>query len=100
MKLFFLIALVPLVLGDHVNVTSYPFSATLRTDSTGEPLYMLYWKFDKAKETITFSVRVKTTGWVGFGLSPTGDMIGSDVVIGWVADGTKYFKVSAACAGN
>jgi hypothetical protein len=30
--------------------------------------------------------QVATTGWVGFGLSPNGQMPDSDVVIGWVTD--------------
>ncbi len=39
-SLFVLLALVPLALGDHIDVSSYPFSATLSSDSvTGEPLY-------------------------------------------------------------
>ncbi len=99
-SLFVLLALVPLALGDPIDVSSYPFSATLSSDLvTGEPLYQLYWSFDKTEETVQFSVRVKTTGWVGFGISPDGGMIGSDVVIGWVADdGTAFFDVSTvAC---
>ena len=46
--------------------------------------YKLYWSFSRRNETITFAVRVRTTGWVGFGLSPNGQMPNSDVIIGWV----------------
>lgn len=67
----------------------YRFSATL--DAAG--LYSLFWSFDE--EAIIFAVEVQTTGWVGFGLSPNGQMPGSDVVIGWVdQEGEYYFHVS------
>ncbi|CAI8042465.1 DBH-like monooxygenase protein 1 homolog, partial [Geodia barretti] len=68
------------------DFSSYPFKATLNTAENGG-LYELYWKFDNAKETISFAVRVNATGWVGLGLSPNGQMPNSDVVIGWVTDG-------------
>ena len=84
------VSLLPLALG------SFPFSSTLATDpATGQALYQLYWTFDSTQKTITFNVVVRTTGWVGFGLSPNGGMVGSDVVIGWIAsDGSSYFHVS------
>ena len=70
----------------------YKFSANL----DGEGMYDLFWNFDLAAEEISFAVRVNTTGWVGFGLSPNGQMPGSDVVIGWVDDsGTVNFDVSS-----
>ena len=59
---------------------AYRFSATL--DPNG--LYELYWNYNLTLQTISFAVRVQTTGWVGFGVSPNGQMPGSDVVIGWV----------------
>ena len=60
--------------------------------------YTLYWTYDPAAEEVSFAVFVQTTGWIGFGLSPTGQMPGSDVVIGWVDDsGRSYFDVS--CPG-
>ena len=74
------------------DLSSYPFSATLLEDS-----YELFWRFDRDLKNITFAVRVKTTGWVGFGLSPNGEMTNSDLVLGWVdADDNKrgYLNVS------
>ena len=57
--------------------------------------YTLYWTYDPTAEEVSFAVSVQTTGWIGFGLSPTGQMPGSDVVIGWVDDnGDSYFDVS------
>ena len=70
----------------------YPFRATL-FDDQGQ-YYGLYWNFSIPEATIHFAVNVSTTGWVGFGVSPTGQMPGSDVIIGWVTDdGTAYFHV-------
>ena len=62
--------------------------------------YTLYWDYNPTNNNISFAVRAQTTGWVGFGISPNGGMIGSDVVIGWVQDGRSYFNVSklSVCA--
>ena len=57
--------------------------------------YYIFWTFDLATQRIDFAVRVGTTGWVGFGLSPNGQMPRSDVVIGWVdSNGQAFFHVS------
>ena len=55
--------------GDHEPAEEdfarkYPFSVTLH-----EGFYHLYWNFSTVDETIQFAVKVKTTGWVGFGIS-------------------------------
>ena len=56
--------------------------------------YTLHWNFDLKQQTIGFAVNASTTGWVGFGLSPNGQMPQSDVVIGWVDnDGNTQFHV-------
>ena len=73
------------------NLNAYPFSAVLRTDGNGDPLYTLHWNFSATEETITFGVNVSTNGWVGFGISPNGGMANSDVVIGWVNDNGEVF---------
>ena len=93
----FLLVLSPLLAaggqGPDLSGSKYPFSRILY-DAEGQ-YYGLHWNFDIAAETIHFAVNVSTGGWVGFGVSPTGQMPGSDVVIGWVADsGNKYFHVS------
>ena len=64
--------------------SKYPFHVALSTDPTYQ--YDLYWKIDLEKEIIQFAVNVSTTGWIGFGLSPNGQMPGSDVLIGWISD--------------
>ena len=90
-----LCCLLPLLAtGAHVELSSkYPFQKVL-LDDQGQ-FYELYWNYSVAAGTIHFAVNVSTTGWVGFGVSPNGQMPGSDVVIGWVAAGGKsYFHVS------
>ena len=47
--------------------------------------YDLHWSVQD-DENITFAVRVKTTGWIGFGLSVNGNFFGSDVIMGWIDD--------------
>ena len=89
-----LLGLMPvLATGAHVELSSkYPFHQVLY-DDLGQ-FYGLYWNYSIAAGTIHFAVNVSTTGWVGFGVSPNGQMPGSDVVIGWVADdGSTYFHV-------
>ena len=46
--------------------------------------YIVYWSVDFVEKIINFAVRARTTGWIGFGLSPNGQMPRSDVVIGWM----------------
>ena len=72
----------------------YTFSTVLHTSEQEGKSYILHWDFDLKESTIRFAVNVSTTGWVGFGLSPNGQMPGSDVVIGWVDDdGNAHFHV-------
>ena len=47
-----------------------------------------------ANETLSVTATVKTLGWVGVGLSQTGDMGGADLIIGGVANGQEYIGVS------
>ncbi|KAK3701369.1 hypothetical protein QZH41_008747 [Actinostola sp. cb2023] len=69
--------------------TEYTNSAYLDEKET----FKLHWKIDDTKKEISFAVQVKTLGWVGFGISAgTGNMVGSDVVIGWVKDNKGYLK--------
>ena len=92
--LSFLLSLVFLLAtGADVDLSlKYPFKKSV-FDDQGQS-YEFYWNYSIATGTIHFAVNVSTTGWVGFGVSPNGQMPGSDVVIGWIAaDGEKYFHV-------
>ena len=53
----------------------------------------LFWTVDWDAETVSFAVEAKTTGWVGLGFSNSGQMTGSDVVIGWVKDNKGFLTV-------
>ena len=83
-----LLVFVASALGTHDLSSTYPFRLDLHPD------YTLYWTFDNDAGNITFAVRVRTTGWVGFGLSPNGQMPQSDVVIGWIDGAGNHFDVS------
>ncbi|CAL1540452.1 unnamed protein product [Lymnaea stagnalis] len=52
--------------------------------------YHLYWNANATH--IVFKTRVKTNGYIGFGISPNGGMPGSDIVIGWVKDGVTHWS--------
>jgi hypothetical protein len=49
-------------------------------------MYRFYWSFTSTD--LTGEIHVRTTGWVGFGLSPNGGMDNSDVIVGWIDDKT------------
>lgn len=52
--------------------------------------YVLYWNYTDTD--VIFKCVVKTTGWVGFGLSPNGGMYNSDLILAWFdADSTEKF---------
>ena len=83
-----LAAAMQLAASAHNLEEEYRFSAVL------DDGYRLHWNFDLEQQTVAFAINVSTTGWIGFGLSPNGQMPQSDVVIGWVDnDGTTTFHV-------
>jgi len=80
----------------HANLyTKYPFSADLLSDAN-RGYYTLHWNFSETEKIVKFAVNVSTNGWVGFGISPTGGMVKSDVIIGWINNGASFFQVSQA----
>nr|XP_032817550.1 DBH-like monooxygenase protein 1 homolog [Petromyzon marinus] len=68
--------------------TNLTLSAVLAPDD-----FHLSWAFDS--DQIVLEARVRTRGWVGLGLSSTGMMAGSDVVIGWVDSAAATHLVDA-----
>ena len=84
--------LIHVAIGIHDLQSEFRFTADLAGDD-----YVLHWNVDMENEEITFGVNASTTGWVGFGVSPNGQMPGSDVVIAWVNnDGQVFFQVSSS----
>ena len=53
--------------------------------------YRFYWNFTSTD--LIGEIHCRTSGWVGFGLSPNGNMDKSDVVIGWISNGVTNFTV-------
>lgn len=66
----------------------YPHSTVL--DPEGK--YWLRWGRQGGR--LAFRLEVRTTGYVGFGFSPTGTMAAADIVVGGVARGRPYLQVS------
>ena len=57
--------------------------------------YELYWKYTEGTSRLDIAVRVKTTGWVGLGVSEKGSMVNSDLAVGWVTnEGETVLQVS------
>jgi hypothetical protein len=78
------VATVNLVQCDQHSPCPAEYNRWQYLDATAKK-YLLCWRVDWSDETITFQTKVTTTGWIGLGFSPTGQMPNSDVVIGWVS---------------
>ena len=61
--------------------------------------YNASWMFNSSMDTLHFMVEVRATGWVGFGVAAEApnNMIGYDVAVGGVINGTGYLKVYLCC---
>ena len=61
--------------------------------------YNVSWTFNSSTNTLHFTVTVRTTGWIAFGVAnqaPT-NMVGYDVAVGGVLSGSGYLRVRWAC---
>lgn len=67
----------------------YPHGTVLDPDGN----YWLRWGRQGGR--LAFCLEVRTTGYVGFGFSPTGTMAAADIVVGGVAHGRPYLQVSS-----
>lgn len=56
--------------------------------------YNVSWMFNSSMGTLQFTVKVRATGWIGFGLAAQApnNMVGYDVAVGGVANGAGYLK--------
>lgn len=60
-----------------------------------------YWlRWGRQGGRLAFRLEVRTTGYVGFGFSPTGTMAAADIVVGGVAHGRPYLQVSSRPFGE
>ena len=96
---FILIFILHLVVGKQFG-GSYGTNKLNRTnhgavlDSRGD--FQVHWLKHPETKEIEFRVEVRARGWFGFGISPNGGMINSDIVIGWIDDsGVTHFHVSS-----
>lgn len=55
--------------------------------------YVMGWRFNDTD--IEFELTVKTTGYIGFGISEQGLMNPADMLIGWISQGSMYLGVSS-----
>ncbi|XP_065830167.1 DBH-like monooxygenase protein 1 [Oscarella lobularis] len=85
---FFLFACVVLASTSASLSRKYDFSVSLDDANT----VWLHWTVDHVMGIINIGIEAKTTGWIGFGLSPTGQMPDSDIVTGWVKDGKGFLQ--------
>lgn len=90
------LAILPLII--ITSLSSFVFYSKdilNRHEILRDDIYEVDWTVDFSAEEITFFVTAKTRGFVGFGISYTGSMQHSDIVIGGVFEnGTTYFSVS------
>lgn len=97
-SLAILFAVLALVQGVHDDGGSdlhakYSFSVVLNHDN---PSYILHWSVNLNTKEVSFAINSSSQGWVGLGLSKTGQMIGSDVVTAWIDDnGEPQLQVRA-----
>ena len=64
--------------------------------------FLALWRFDDQADKIYFHLRVKTTGWIGFGFAQTApnDMRDYDVIVGGFSNGRGYLWVSSSFSFN
>ena len=58
--------------------------------------FLLLWRFDDQADKVFYHLRVKTTGWVGFGFAETApnNMQNYDVIVAGYNNGQGYLWVS------
>ena len=58
--------------------------------------FLVFWRFDDQNDNIFIHLRVKTTGWIGFGFAETApsNMMNYDVIVGGYSNGQGYLNVS------
>jgi len=74
--------LAPLATFSAIDFTTYDYQMYLDDDES----FLVAWSVDATQTNITIAVSAPTTGWAGFGLSPTGSMPLSDIAFFWVDD--------------
>ena len=73
---------------------SEQYTYSVQLDNEGH--YTMFYSYDDDSSILRIAVLVETTGWIGLGISPNGQMPGSDVVMGWVdQSGEAFLQVTS-----
>ncbi|XP_075413534.1 putative DBH-like monooxygenase protein 2 [Tenrec ecaudatus] len=93
--LFRLLLLLALALVAHAKGSRLGPRSRLRYSRFLDPSNVMFlrWDFDYEAEVITFELKVRTTGWVGLGVTNRYTNVGGDLVVGGVLpNGNVYFS--------
>ena len=83
LRVCFLTALLLVQVNAHtLDGLSEQYTYNVQLDNEGR--YTMFYSYDTKLSILRIAVLVQTTGWIGLGVSPNGQMPGSDVVMGWV----------------
>ena len=71
--------------------TNMPFSIAFDDNK-----FLVLWRFDDQADKMYYFLRVKTTGWIGFGFAEkaSNNMMDYDVIVGGFSNGKGYLSVS------
>lgn len=78
------------LVNSNVKAQNWDYTYYRALDYDGK--YILGWRYNDTD--IEFELTVQTLGYVGFGISKTGEMYPADLMIGWMSDGQMYLGVS------
>ena len=93
LRVFAALFLVQLVTAHTHDELSEQYTYNVQLDSEGR--YTMFYSYDEDLRILRIAVLVQTTGWIGLGISPNGQMPGSDVVMGWVdGSGRGFLQVT------
>ena len=93
-SLSFLAALLLVQVNAHTHdELSEQYTYNVQLDNEGR--YTMFYSYDTELSILRIAVLVQTTGWIGLGISPNGQMPASDVVMGWVdGSGQTFLQVT------
>ena len=87
--LLWMYSILSMLVNTNGQTQSWDYTYYRALDYEGK--YILGWRHNDTD--IEFEVTVQTLGYVGFGISRTGDMYPADIMIGWISEGNMYLGV-------
>ncbi|CAI5478508.1 unnamed protein product [Closterium sp. Yama58-4] len=72
--------------GGGADASALPELSSYSSMALLDPRFELYWSTNTSDATIHMAARAQTAGWLAIGLSESGGMFGSDVMVAWVAE--------------